>query len=281
MAASSLPGSRADFDPTPMRARTDRLRGRVDHARDWSIVIPIWSSAETAPTSSSCGCRAPATKRSRVRAAASSRPWRRRAPPARLNSSPARLPRLDALIGEGVTTVEIKSGYGLDDGRPRCGSLSAARSVGRDRPVSDPHDRSSARTRCRPKPMATRIDYIDLVCREMLPAVAQAGLADAVDAFMRRHRVLAEQTPRGCSRRRRRSDCRSSCTPDQLSNLGGAALRRQFSARCPPIIWSTPDEAGVAAMARGRHCRRAAARRVLFHSRDDEAAGRGCSAPTA
>ena len=92
------------------------------------------------------------------------------------------LPRLDALTGEGVTTIEIKSGYGLNV-QTEMRQLSAARALGRVRPVSVrtsflgahalPNEADGDKDR-----------YIDLVCREMLPAVAEARLADAVDAFM-------------------------------------------------------------------------------------------------
>ena len=148
------------------------------------------------------------------------------------------LPRLDALIAEGVTTIEIKSGYGLD-ARDRDASSCAprARSARRGRSRSAPP--SSARMRCRRRPAATRTRYIDLVCDEMLPAVAKAGLADAVDAFCEGIAFSAEQTAR-VFEAAQGAGLPVKLHADQLSNLGGAALAAQFSARCPPIISNIP-----------------------------------------
>ena len=104
------------------------------------------------------------------------------------------LPRLDALIGEGATTVEIKSGYGLDT-ETEMRQLSAARSIGRQRPVAIRTSFLGAHA----LPLEADGDkdrYIVLVCKEMLPAVAKAGLADAVDAFMEGIAFSAEQTAR-------------------------------------------------------------------------------------
>src|SRR5258707_15501107 len=104
------------------------------------------------------------------------------------------LPRLDALIGEGVTTVEIKSGYGLNTETERR-QLSAARAVGRNRPVTVRTSFLGAHA-LPPEADGDKDRYIDLVCREMLPAVAQAGLANAVDAFMEGMAFSADQTER-------------------------------------------------------------------------------------
>src|SRR5437879_10535059 len=86
------------------------------------------------------------------------------------------LPRLDALIGEGVTTLEIKSGYGINtDSEMR--QLSAARSGGLKRPVSVRTTFLGAHA-LPPEADGDKDRYINLVCHEMLAAVAQAGLAD-------------------------------------------------------------------------------------------------------
>src|SRR5262245_47616956 len=92
------------------------------------------------------------------------------------------LPRLDALIAEGVTTLEIKSGYGLNS-ETEMRQLSAARMLGRSRPVTIRTSFLGAHA-LPPEAGGDKDRYIELVCREMLPAVAHAGLADAVDAFM-------------------------------------------------------------------------------------------------
>ncbi len=91
------------------------------------------------------------------------------------------LPRVDALIGEGVTTIEVKSGYGLDLAS-EMKSLRAARRLGDVRPLSVSTTFLGAHA-LPPEAAGDRDRYISTVCDEMLPAVAAAGLADAVDAF--------------------------------------------------------------------------------------------------
>ena len=177
----------------PMRPNGSIARGGGSRP-DWWIVIPIWSLAETARTSSSCGCREQATKRSRVRAAVLSRPSPRRARSSEAELVASALPRLDALIGEGVTTVEIKSGYGLNT-ETEMRQLSAARALGRNRPVTIRTTFLGAHA-LPPEAEGDKDRYIDLVCRTMLPAVAQAGLADAVDAFMEGIAFSRDQTAR-------------------------------------------------------------------------------------
>jgi imidazolonepropionase len=156
------------------------------------------------------------------------------------------LPRLDALIREGVTTVEIKSGYGLDV-ETEMRQLSAARALGQ-------HRRVAIRTTflgAHALPVEAGGDkdrYIDLVCRKMLPAVAQAGLADAVDAFMEGIAFSRDQTARVFSAAKALG-LPVKLHADQLSNLGGAALAAEFSALSADHLEHT-DEAGVLAMAK-------------------------------
>src|SRR5437660_8053078 len=92
------------------------------------------------------------------------------------------LPRLDALIGEGVTTLEIKSGYGLNT-ETEMRQLSAARALASKRPIAIRTSFLGAHA-LPPEANSDKDRYIDLVCGEMLPTVAQGGIADAVDAFM-------------------------------------------------------------------------------------------------
>lgn len=156
------------------------------------------------------------------------------------------LPRLDALIGEGATTVEIKSGYGLD-AETEMRQLAAARSIGRQQPVAIRTSFLGAHA----LPVEADGDkdrYIDLVCQEMLPAVAKAGLADAVDAFMEGIAFSAEQTAR-VFEAARGLGLPVKLHADQLSNLGGAALAAKFSALSADHLEHT-DKAGAAAMAR-------------------------------
>jgi imidazolonepropionase len=158
----------------------------------------------------------------------------------------AALPRLDALIGEGVTTLEIKSGYGLNT-ETEMRQLSAARALGRSRPVTILTTFLGAHA-LPPEADGDKDRYIDLVCREMLPAVAQAGLTDAVDAFMEGIAFSGEQTAR-VFRAAKAFGLPVKLHADQLSNLGGAALASQFSALSADHLEHT-DEAGIAAMAR-------------------------------
>jgi imidazolonepropionase len=156
------------------------------------------------------------------------------------------LPRLDALIGEGVTTIEIKSGYGLNtDTEMR--QLQAARNLGRGRLVAVRTSFLGAHA-LPPEAEGDKDRYIDRVCREMLPAVARAGLADAVDAFMEGIAFSRAQTARVFAAARALG-LPVKLHADQLSNLGGAALAAEFSALSADHLEHT-DDAGVAAMAK-------------------------------
>jgi imidazolonepropionase len=156
------------------------------------------------------------------------------------------LPRLDALIGEGVTTVEIKSGYGLDL-ETEMRQLSAARALGRCRPIAIRTSFLGAHA-LPPEAEGDKDRYIDLVCRTMLPAVAKAGLADAVDAFMEGIAFSRDQTAR-VFEAATVFGLPVKLHADQLSNLGGAALAAKFSALSADHLEHT-DQAGVAAMAK-------------------------------
>jgi imidazolonepropionase len=156
------------------------------------------------------------------------------------------LPRLDALIGEGVTTLEIKSGYGLNTETEKR-QLSAARALGRKRPITIRTSFLGAHA-LPPEADGGKDRYIELVCREMLPAIAHAGLADAVDAFMEGIAFSGDQTAR-LFRAAKAIGLPVKLHADQLSNLGGAALASEFSALSADHLEHT-DQAGVAAMAR-------------------------------
>ncbi len=156
------------------------------------------------------------------------------------------LPRLDALIGEGATTVEIKSGYGLDV-ETEMRQLSAARQLGQLRKVAIRTSFLGAHA-LPPEANGDKDRYIDLVCNTMLPAVAKAGLADAVDAFMEGIAFSGEQTTRVFAAARALG-LPVKLHADQLSNLGGAALAAKFSALSADHLEHT-DEAGAAAMAK-------------------------------
>lgn len=153
--------------------------------------------------------------------------------------------RLDDLLAEGVTTVEIKSGYGLDAAN-EAKMLRVARRLGDSRPVTVRTTFLGAHA----LPAAFKDDpdgYIADVCERQLPAVVEAGLADAVDAFCESIAFTPDQT------RRVFAAARAAGLPvklhaDQLSDLGGAALAAEFSGLSADHLEYTPA-AGVAAMA--------------------------------
>lgn len=155
------------------------------------------------------------------------------------------LPRLDALIGEGVTTVEIKSGYGLDAAN-EVKSLRAARALGRHRDVKITTTFLGAHA-LPPEAQGDKAAYIDSVIHDMLPAIAAAGLADAVDAFCEGIAFSPEETVRVFDAARK-FGLPVKLHADQLSDLGGAALAARYGALSADHLEYT-DEDGVAAMA--------------------------------
>jgi imidazolonepropionase len=155
------------------------------------------------------------------------------------------LPRLDALLAEGVTTVEIKSGYGLSLEHERK-QLSAARGLGRKRPVTVKLTFLGAHAL--PPEFAGRADdYITDVCEVMLPALVRDGLVDAVDAFCEKIGFSREQTRR-VFEAARAHELRVKLHAEQLSDLQGAALAATFRALSADHLEYT-DETGIIAMA--------------------------------
>ena len=155
------------------------------------------------------------------------------------------LPRLDALLSEGVTTVEIKSGYGLELAT-ECRQLSAARRLGRERPVDVVTTFLGAHA-LPPEAGGDKEGYIDRVCREMIPAIAANGLADAVDAFCEGIAFSPAQIAR-VFEAARAAGLPVKLHADQLSNLHGAALAARYGALSADHL-EHADEAGVRAMA--------------------------------
>ncbi|MFM9935377.1 MAG: imidazolonepropionase [Novosphingobium sp.] len=155
------------------------------------------------------------------------------------------LPRLDALLAEGVGTIEVKSGYGLTV-ESELAMLRAARRLGELRPVRVVTTFLGAHAL--PPEYAGRADaYIDLVCHAMLPAVAGEGLADGVDAFCEGIAFSPEQVSRVFA------TAQALGLPvrihaEQLSNLGGAAMAARHGALSADHL-EYLDEAGIAAMA--------------------------------
>jgi len=156
------------------------------------------------------------------------------------------LGRLDRLIAEGVTTVEVKSGYGLAL-EPELRMLRAARRLGAERPVRVATTFLGAHAL--PPEYADDADaYVDLVCDTMIPAVAAAGLADAVDAFCEGIGFTAAQTGRVFAAAAAHG-LPVKLHAEQLSNLHGAALAARYGALSADHLEYLDDD-GIAAMAR-------------------------------
>ncbi len=154
-------------------------------------------------------------------------------------------PRFDALTAEGATTVEIKSGYGLDlDSELKCLRVARSLAGSRARVVT-----TLLAAHAVPPEFAGRADaYVDHICEKVIPAAAREALADAVDAFCEGIGFSPAQTRRvfGCARDH---GLRVKLHADQLSNLNGAALAAEFGALSADHLEYT-DEAGVQALAR-------------------------------
>jgi imidazolonepropionase len=153
--------------------------------------------------------------------------------------------RLKRLMDEGVTTVEIKSGYGLDT-RSEMKILRVARMLGSSPSVTVKTTYFGGYAP--PPEYEGRADAcIDLVCNEMLPAVAAAGLADAVDVFAEGGVYSPQQTKRVLEAARARQIALK-LHADPCSDSNGAALAAAFGALSADDLTHT-NEAGVKAMA--------------------------------
>ena len=137
------------------------------------------------------------------------------------------LPRLDAFLAEGVATIEIKSGYGLDI-ETEIKMLRVARQLGKERSVRV--KTSFLGAHAIPPEFSGKADaYIDFVCEEVLPAVHYENLADAVDGFCENIAFSPNQISRVFEK------AKSFGLPvklhaEQLSNLGGARLAAKYGA---------------------------------------------------
>jgi imidazolonepropionase len=156
------------------------------------------------------------------------------------------LPRFDALLAEGVGTVEIKSGYGLDL-ETEIKMLRVARQLGKERNIRV--KTSFLGAHAIPPEFAGKAEaYIDFVCEEVLPAVHEEKLADAVDGFCENiafspkqiSMVFEKATSLGLPVK---------LHAEQLSNYGGAALAAKYGALSADHL-EYLDEAGILAMAK-------------------------------
>jgi imidazolonepropionase len=155
------------------------------------------------------------------------------------------LRRLRRLMAGGVTTVEIKSGYGLDL-ETEMKMLRVARRLGTELPVTVRTSFLGAHA-VPPEFAGRQPDYVDLVAGPMLERIADEGLADAVDVFAERIAFTPEETARIFAAARARG-LSVKLHADQLSDQGGAALAARFGALSADHL-EHASAAGIAAMA--------------------------------
>jgi imidazolonepropionase len=157
----------------------------------------------------------------------------------------AALPRVQALAAEGVGTIEIKSGYGLNI-ESELKMLSVARQLGEATDVTIRTTLLAAHT-VPPEYRDNADGYIDLICNELLPEVVAGNLADAMDAYCESIAFSREQVAR-LFERAAALNLPVKLHADQLSDGGGAALAARFDALSADHLEYT-SAAGVNAMA--------------------------------
>jgi len=156
--------------------------------------------------------------------------------------------RLRSLLRDGVTTVEIKSGYGLDLANERK-MLRVARRLGEALPVS-------VRATCLaahalpPEYKDCADDYIDHICAEMLPALAAEGLVDAVDAFCEYLAFSTEQVERVFNVAQQLG-LPVKLHAEQLSSLHGSSLAARYHALSADHLEFMTEEDAIAMAAAG------------------------------
>jgi imidazolonepropionase len=156
----------------------------------------------------------------------------------------AALPRLDALLAEGVTTIEVKSGYGLESETERR-MLRVARALPRERVATVVTSFLGAHA-VPPEYKGRQGEYAALAAGMIAPLAAE-GLVDAVDAFCDRIGFTQEETS-AVFEAARRVGLPVKLHADQLSDLGGAALAARFGALSADHLEHASPE-GLAAMA--------------------------------
>ena len=154
-------------------------------------------------------------------------------------------PRLHALMRGGVTTVEIKSGYGLDKAS-ELKMLEAARALRESEPVRVAPTLLALHA-LPPEHRDSREAFVETVIEDILPAAAEAGLATAVDAFCEGIGFTPGEV-RALFQAAAEQGLRVKLHAEQLSNLHGAALAAEYGALSADHL-EHADEAGVAAMA--------------------------------
>lgn len=153
-------------------------------------------------------------------------------------------PRLEQLLADGVCAIEIKSGYGLSLEHERK-QLRVARRLGEAYGVTVRTTFLGAHA-LPPEYTGRSGEYIDAVCKEMMPALAAEGLIDAVDVFCERIAFSLEETER-VFQAARALGLPVKLHAEQLSDMGGAALAARYGAlSCDHIEHLSPE--GIAAM---------------------------------
>jgi imidazolonepropionase len=151
--------------------------------------------------------------------------------------------RLRALMQGGVTTIEVKSGYGLDTAA-EIRMLNAARAIGRDTPVR----LVTTLLALHALPAGEGRDaYVAMVADEMIPAIARAGLATSVDAFCETIAFTPAEVERVFTAARA-NGLAVRLHAEQLSNQNGAALAARYKALSADHLEHL-DAAGARAMA--------------------------------
>ncbi|SEL58576.1 imidazolonepropionase [Colwellia chukchiensis] len=154
------------------------------------------------------------------------------------------LKRLNTLHQQGVTSIEVKSGYGLDT-ENEIKMLKVAQQLSQALPVTV--QKTFLGAHALPVEYQGRADaYIDLVCHEMMPKIAAQNLADAVDVFCEGIGFNLAQTEKVFAAAKAHNIA-VKVHAEQLSNLGGTALAAQYQALSSDHI-EFLDEAGVKAM---------------------------------
>ncbi|MEA3237078.1 imidazolonepropionase [Pseudomonas mosselii] len=151
--------------------------------------------------------------------------------------------RVQALMRDGVTTIEIKSGYGLDLKNERK-MLRVARRLGEELPVT-------VRSTCLaahalpPEYAGKADDYIDHICEQMLPALAAEGLVDAVDAFCE-HLAFSPAQVERLFIKARELGLPVKLHAEQLSSLHGSSLAARYQALSADHLEFMTEEDAIA-----------------------------------
>jgi imidazolonepropionase len=155
------------------------------------------------------------------------------------------IPRIQALLAEGVATIEIKSGYGLDV-ESELKMLEVARRLGESTDMTVRSTLLAAHT-VPPEYSGNADGYIELICEDLLPVVAERGLVDAVDAYCE---SIAFSAPQIARLFRKAGELRLPVKlhADQLSDGGGAELAAYFDALSADHLEYT-STSGVKALA--------------------------------